>query len=519
LSFAVLLVSGCDIQSGEEDENSPAPPPIEVDEGEFLALSHLDEKPVREAGEVTTLAQNFMRNMVKSSGSNAVIVGAPEVLNTSIEAGFVVAGSDAESDVSPSDLPFYRYTTRDPATNTTGMMIVSGDKRLGGVLAYIEDDADNPDPASDAFMGMIISNLAAYTQTVIDEYNSVSPEEIEAVLQKADGKTIALSASVSPWSVSRNTEIVTVQTPFLPLTHQTQWDQGEGYWGILNIAEGRTASLAGSAAVAMGQIMAYHEWPEACSIQASIHNPFKSGSYGSLATVVYDWDAMKAVSRVSDEMTNNGQLGVNTLLYEAGKNAEADYGTNGAVKIENILGAFAKMGYDTSRSTLRDYSYEAIVTSITHYQPVIVSAAAIQNTVTETWTTTEHCWLDIFHWFDKEIPHSKSWLAPSDYHFWVIDDYETRATVDTVTTAYGVKETKREADYVHCNFGEGGSKNGWYPDRMFNTNIGPVDDVQRSISDSNPAIQRKVTSTPTGGTKGYYQYDMRIIPYLQPKYN
>jgi hypothetical protein len=124
-SFALSFL-GCDfiagIFGGEDEADDPSPPPIEVSEGEFMALSHLDEKPVRDAGEVTTLAQSFMQTIVRSSGSNAVIVGAPEVLTTSIEVGFETTDSEAGIDVSPSELPFYRYTTQDAAANKTGMM-------------------------------------------------------------------------------------------------------------------------------------------------------------------------------------------------------------------------------------------------------------------------------------------------------------------------------------------------------------------------------------------------------------
>jgi hypothetical protein len=223
LSSFVLLLLGCDVIA-EDDPSSPSP--IEVSQSEYLALSHLDEKPVREAGEVTTLAQSFMQNMVRSSGSNAVIVGVPEVVTASIEVGFGATDSEAGTDVSPSDIPFYRYTTQDTVANKTGMMIVSGDKRLGGVLAYIEDDADTPE--ADAFMDMLANNLAIYTMALVNEYNSVSEEEIKDAQQIANGnKPSAKSASLL--SVNRNTGTVIPQNSS-PLC-QTEWDQREGYWG------------------------------------------------------------------------------------------------------------------------------------------------------------------------------------------------------------------------------------------------------------------------------------------------
>jgi hypothetical protein len=528
LSVSVLLLPGCDL-GGEEDSGSPPlPPPIEVDEGEFLALSHLDEKPVREAGEVTTLAQNFMQTMARSSGSNAVIVGAPEVVTALIEDGFVAAGSDAEPGASPSELPFYRYTTRDTAANKTGIMIASSDKRIGGVLAYIEDDADSPE--ADAFMGMLASSLAAYTLTRVDEYNSISEEDIETARQIATG-TRPSAKSASLWSVSRNVEISHSGTPLPPLI-ETKWGQGDGYWRVLNLVKGAAEYTIGSAPVAMGQLMAYHEWPAKSSLDSKeIQHPFDAdmGTI-NLSEIVYDWALMKAFPKATDSgMDNKGKLGINTLLYEAAVTTGTTHGRKRyseatTTPIGNVIGAFAQMGYDVSRSGLRPYDYETIKTSIDQHQPVIVSAAALQHdhVTTTTWTTTEHCWLDIFHWFDKTTDHSKDSYSTtfSKECTWIIDDYEEREYQDPIRTSLGVNATlSHTAEFVHCNFGDNGSSNGWYVSKIFSPLYeGAVDDVQRSVSGS-PVVLRSVTTKTTdiGGDGDYYQFNMQIIPYLMPK--
>jgi hypothetical protein len=511
--------------------DSPSPlAPIEVSEGEFLALSHLDEKPVRDVGEVNMLSQSFVQTIVRSSGSNAVIVGAPEVATASIEVGFETTDSEAGTDVSPSELPFYRYTTQDTAANKTGIMIASGDKRLGGVLAYIEDDADNPDPSSGAFMEMLASNLAAYTLTLVDEYNSISEEDIEAAQQIANG-TKSSSKSASLRSVSRNVEIDHSENSFLPLI-ETKWGQEKGYWRVLNLVKGAAEYNLGSAPVAMGQLMAYYEWPAKSSLASKkIQHPFDVNMNAiNLSEIVYDWALMKAFPMATDSgMSNEGKLGINTLLYEAGVTTGTTHGRrrDGEVTttpIGNVIGAFAQMGYDVSQSGLRPYDYKTIQTSIDKRQPVIVSAAEFQHdhVTTATWTTTEY-YVNIWfiHLFSYEEDHSSTSYSTtySKDHTWIIDDYEEREYQDPIRTSFGVDATlSRTAKFVHCNFGENGISNGWYVSKIFSPSYeGPVDDVQRSVS-GGPVVQRSTsTTTTTSGNGDYYQYNMQIIPYLMPK--
>jgi hypothetical protein len=65
---------------------------------------------------------------------------------------------------------------------------------------------------------------------------------------------------------------------------------------------------------------------------------------------------------------------------------------------------------------------------------------------------------------------------------------------------------------VHCNLGWGGDNNGWYASGVFDARK-YVPDTQRSISGGVPQIQRSVV---TQGENKYYQFNIEIIPYLQP---
>jgi hypothetical protein len=304
----------------------------------------------------------------------------------------------------------------------------------------------------------------------------------------------------------------------------------------------------------MGQVMAYHEWPARNSLASQeVHNPFDymAGTI-DISKVVYDWSMMKAAPRVSNEMTLAGKLGINTLLYEVGTNAGTQFSaTESKTSMGNITQAFSRMGYDTSRSGLRSYNYAIISDSINHRQPVIVSAAALKKTTpitykytyTDTYTTywTRTVYVQILFW--RVVLRKESWTTTetdvsvsydtrNSVNFdkervWVIDDYEIKEYLDTIQTSSGPRVLSQKVDYVHCNFGEGGSKNGWYKSEVFDINAGPVYTEQSSVIGGAPTVLRSttvvVTETPgttiVDGTDGYYQYNMKIIPYLQPKYN
>jgi hypothetical protein len=433
------------------------------------------------------------------------------------------------------------------------MMIVSGDKRLGGVLAYIEDDAGNPAPEADAFMDMLANNLAVYTMALVNEYNSMSEAEIEDAQQIANGnKPSAKSASLL--SVNRNTGTV-ISKLYIPPLCQTEWDQGEGYWHMLNHVMGTANLTLGNAPVAMGQLMAYHEWPAKSSTlpQREMQNPFNTMKKIDLSAIDYDWDAMKAFPRATDSgMTLDGLLGINTLVYEAAINAGTQFGaTESKTSIGSITQVFSRMGYDVSQSGLRPYSYTVVQDSLISSQPVIVSAAAVKKTTpitykntytypyTVRWTKTVY--VQILWW--RVVLREESWTTTetateitytpgnlTDYdkeRVWVIDGCEVKDYQDTIQTSSGPRVLSRIVDYVHCNFGEGGSKNGWYKSGVFDINDGPVYNTQSSVSGGVSTVLRSTTSTeiivtgPTteDGTDGYYQYNMRIIPYLKPKYN
>jgi hypothetical protein len=277
---------------GQDDEDTPTPvlPPPVVSPEEALALLRLDEHPVRSEDEVTVVVEDFLSDVAKMSGTdNAPVITDVEAYVVTVERGFAVKSPDSDTELVPetSTLPFYRYAVADTTVGTTGIIIASGDKRVGGIIAYIEGETD--DPAAEPFMDILADCLDAYVDRVIDDYNSITPEKTESAAQTLSQRTSQKFASLR----SAGPDGKPIKgTDFYPLI-QTNRNQSTGYWEVVNnrnktpdprvvyndggipyVADGLLLPrnetsygfYVGCVAVAMGQIMAFHEWPGRCSL-------------------------------------------------------------------------------------------------------------------------------------------------------------------------------------------------------------------------------------------------------------
>jgi hypothetical protein len=176
----------------EDSEDTPVStlgPPELISPEEAFALLRIDEHPVRDSEELTLVVEDFLSDAADISGMDSVPVITEIVAQTiTVNSGFAVKspGSDTETVPESSELPFYRYTLEDAATGASGVLIASGDKRIGGVIAYIENETD--DPTTDPFMDILADRLSGYIDRAIDAYNSVTPADAQALSQNLSRK-------------------------------------------------------------------------------------------------------------------------------------------------------------------------------------------------------------------------------------------------------------------------------------------------------------------------------------------
>jgi hypothetical protein len=95
-----------------------------------------------------------------------------------------------------------------------------------------------------------------------------------------------------------------------------------------------------------------------------------------------------------------------------------------------------------------------------------------------------------------------------------LDEHPVREEREVAVVMVGTRSVQRPIEYVHCNLGWSGYKNGWYASGIFDINK-PVVDGVRSVSGGISVNQNSVTV----GEERNYQYNIQIISYLQPNYN
>ena len=210
-----------------------------------------------------------------------------------------------------------------------------------------------------------------------------------------------------------------------PLTW-TEWHQHAPYNNNCPIINGFHA-LAGCVAIAIGQIMAYH------------HAPTTDGGYA------YLWNEMGNPYEIPQ--TTAGEVSVAILIARIGSMVGMNYGLNSSgASPTSAINGFEEMGYHYELYP-NGYSIDACWTEIDNNRPFYIRGGIGLN---------------------------------QGGHAWVIDGYmiEERVNINDPSDI-------QYRDYVRCNWGWGGSDNGFYitdplaaPNYSYNnhviTNIYPI---------------------------------------------
>ncbi len=237
----------------------------------------------------------------------------------------------------------------------------------------------------------------------------------------------------------------------------TKWHQFSPYNNLIgynticsNNPNGKP--VAGCVAIAIGQVMAYHKYPAA---------------FGG---VTYNWSKM---INPSDSASRNMAA---SLIASIGRLVDMDYGCDGSEAYSSETDdCFDDMGYSTP-SKYQDYNLNKVISSIANRKPVCTDGYAIkvkEKVLGFTYNT----------YYKKG-------------HAWVIDGYTKRSRPVTRYVRTSTKTTKTTStqteEYVNCNWGWGATDNGWYLNKVFDTNKSDI--------------------TLKSGTERYYQYKLKILP-------
>ena len=192
----------------------------------------------------------------------------------------------------------------------------------------------------------------------------------------------------------------------------TKWRQNSPFNDECPIVN-NTHCKAGCAPVATAQVVAFHRYPDSY--------------YGH----TYNWN------EILDAFTPTSATGKSSaahLVHDIGVKEEADYGiTATSVYPSKIRSCLLALGYWCS--TLSDYSYSRCRQNFNRRRPVIINGYRADNSAGHTWV----------------LDGGFSWR----------EEYNIMLPNGTYQTIVNVE------DFVHCNWGWGGSQNGYYWSEVF----------------------------------------------------
>lgn len=260
------------------------------------------------------------------------------------------------------------------------------------------------------------------------------------------------------------------KTPLLT----TNWNQGSPYNNQAKIIETKRA-WAGCVAIAASQIMAYHAHPTI--YPSTIVNTLVPSNFHSYSGKNTSLISLRKIKDFTKEGSFAAKDHLSRFIAIVGYMLNNGWGLDGTGAFSGDIPALLyALGYNMS--SLVDYDIITVKNSLNQNKPLYIRG-------------TSH----------------ESSTVKGGGHAWVLDGYKTiKWRVDRYAILFDEKgkfmKTKyvstgfADEEFLHCNFGWGGSSNGYYSDGIFNT--------------SNPN-----ELTGNGKNSGYYFDDgLKVIPYI-----
>jgi hypothetical protein len=180
-----------------------------------LALLKLQKKHTTSFEELEAIATQIVQSSSKGrsavSGTNVIKDGKKIELKT--EKQFVSSARTAA--IAEEPITIYAFTTENSLNNTSGFVLTCNDNRIGNILALV-DDGDPLDTEA-PFLKMIYANLEGYIDRTIDEYNSISDEDIAQALNStrnnSQSRFIATYSGDSEVETGQGEVIIYASTP------------------------------------------------------------------------------------------------------------------------------------------------------------------------------------------------------------------------------------------------------------------------------------------------------------------
>ncbi len=444
-----ILTCGCQ-KEGRTIAEPNQPPQLSAEQIEILALRGQEKVSIEQAQQQALDA--------------AVLFDADKTRASSRSVGkvdFLLNDKPTRSGNAPlPDTLFYVVNFADDA----GFSIVSADKRVDGVFAFIPEGHMRTDTIDNPGMAIFLGMLEDYAAAEIERTSKTQDSLLALYPQLADDPVASSGATrasstydvAEPW----------VNSIFYGPYTTPNWGQRKPYNNKCP-----SECLAGCVAIATAQAVALFNKP-------TTHNGH-----------TYDWDNIWAYETNKYALTTEQRAAaeddIATLVRRIGDLVNMDYGKDkSSANTQKVEKCLETLGFNSGNYT--SYDKEAIAASLKDGLPVICDGYS----------------------------HKKTTLGIATYskgHAWVIDGFVRQLQVinSYYTDTGRLASTKTDIrNFFHCNWGWTGGCNGFFRNMEFD----PYNDAAHFDDEIYEAETRGTT-----GREYYYQYKLKVIKYIRPK--
>lgn len=431
LAFLMLTTISCNQRIQEQPQDHTP------DETEGIISKNYQ----RSSSEAIEIIQEFLNESGLRSSLTATEIKVDYVLNTES-----LRSTLNEQGVETVDTVLYILNTQ----GENGFSVIAGDKRLPDILISSKSGSlyANEEIEDNSGFAVFLSRLPAFYASELERFENDQKRRHEDLEIDIDRPAPIIPERKIVYSEWKTTNSV---GPLVPV----QWNQSSPYNNEAPLIDGKRA-LAGCVSIAAAQFTAYHKHP-------SYYNG-TSLDWDMLTKHPRYWQYQGTDRKHFDTQVAKYLRGIgNTLQNNWGVEATGAW-------TKDIVTMLKSMGY-SNPSSLSDYNKNALISSLTQLHPAIMEGYSEKYSYKTGW------------WIFK-----KTRTGYRGGHAWLVDGYlnqeRTRNVVDRKTNKT-ISSTKETRLLVHCNWGWGGYRDGYFYPGVFDSN-NPVNLRSADVEENTP---------------------------------
>lgn len=267
LSFAWGL-GGCsnsiDVFDASTSDSSNSQLAVLEGKKEELALYAMNGQFIASESELEGSVRAFISNSDSNSSSSRSLMSSSEISKVKMDS-IAIATTSANSartvveDFS-EEIPIYYYEIT--IGDRTDVVIATPDRRVGNILAYIEDcSVENLADDADSPVSVFFDNLSGYVQAIADLWNNeLTDSYLESVRSAAESVVKSGEYTYSDWVYNGGNEKCVIHRNIAKYINQTKFQD--------LISENLKLKYNGCGPTAIMHLLCYHQFPKTISVDA-----------------------------------------------------------------------------------------------------------------------------------------------------------------------------------------------------------------------------------------------------------